>query len=86
MKILEDDLFRTTDFACASALLALGFKLELLDRTRSDGRVDFVFRRDPGIDEAIQAHFSGQLKVSSIEYYSAQRNLKSRLKNELQAE
>ena len=83
MHIDESNLYRTFDFANASALLALGYKLELLDRSRPDGRVDFCFIRDGGLDEAVQAHFAGNLKLSTVSYFSAQRSLKSRLHNEM---
>ena len=81
MQNLEKDSYKTKDFANASALMALGFNLLYLDRTSIDGRVDFVFEKRKEIEEYAQAHFSGQLKIATIQYYSAQRTLKSRLHN-----
>jgi hypothetical protein len=81
MNIEEKDSYRTKDFANASALLALGYKLLFLDRGSNDGRVDFIFHRGAGIEKSAEAHFSGQLKITTTEYYSAQRTLKSRLHN-----
>jgi hypothetical protein len=81
MQINESDLYRTKDFANASALLALGFTLLFLDRTSADGRADFVFERQQDIEKCAEAHFAGKLKIATNQYYSAQRTLKSRLHN-----
>ena len=81
MQILENETYRTKDFANASALMAVGFNLLFLDRTSPDGRADFVFERKLDIERYAEAHFAGELKLPTVQYYSAQRTLKSRLHN-----
>ena len=81
MNISEKDHYFTSDFANASALFALGFNLLFLDRTSGDGRVSFIFQRDPGIVNAAEEHFAGLLNISTMKYFSSQRILKSRLHN-----
>jgi len=75
------ETYITSDFANASALLALGHKLEMLDRSRPDGRVNFVFQKDNWIEQDAEAHFAERLKIVTTQYYSAQRILKARLHN-----
>ena len=82
-EICESKIYRQTDFACVAALYALGYKLDFLDSSRSDGRVEFCFIKEDGLEDMVQAHYSGKLNLPTINYFSAQRILKARLKNEV---
>jgi len=82
-EICDSEIYRQTDFACASALYALGYKLDFLDSSRSDGRIQFCFANEAGLEDMVQAHYSGKLNLPTISYFSAQRTLKAMLKNEI---
>ncbi|MBP6944778.1 hypothetical protein KBD61_00035 [Patescibacteria group bacterium] len=70
--------FELADLGAAAAIASIGFKLLGLEPT--DGRrVVFVFQNEPGIGEAIERFWSGQLTVDALAYFGAVKLLKSRL-------
>lgn len=75
------DLYATSDLGGASHLHCCGFTLEALDRT-NPRRVEFCFRRDPGLDEACQAYWSGTARVNPMALLLSQKMLKQRLYDE----
>lgn len=73
----EIQTFSTTDYYISAALLASGQKLIRLDW--QEGRAFFVFS-DPGrCEQAAQAYWVGDLKVSAKAFTDALRTLKDRL-------
>ncbi len=76
-----DNEYSTSDLGCASYLHCCGFTLEALDR-ENPHRVQFCFRRDPGLDAACQAYFSGEAKVNPMALLMSQKMLKQRLYDE----
>jgi len=75
------DLYSTSDLGCGSHLHCCGFTLEILDRS-DPNRVEFCFKRDEGIDEAIQAYWSGTARVNPMALLMSQKILKQRLYDE----
>lgn len=70
--------FELADLGAAAAVASVGFKLLNLEPT--DGkRVIFIFQNEPGIGEAVERFWSGQLSVDAFTYFAAVKLLKSRL-------
>jgi len=75
----SDNYFKTQHLNLSSALLCWGFKLKAIDRNPADRRATFVFQRTEELDQAIQGFWSKELTIIPIDYYQAERELKSRL-------
>lgn len=71
------DTFRTSDLWLSAALLASGKKL--VDVSWDGPRASFGFLNARDCQEASQAHWVGDLKVSSKAFADALRTLKDRL-------
>lgn len=70
--------FRTSDLGLASALVACGYNFRELNRlTRK--KLEFVFERTEGLDEAIQKYWSRNLPIDAQTYSLAQKGVKNRL-------
>jgi len=77
-QILEEkDFFRSHDLAL-SATIFLFYPLEAIDR-ENPHRAEFLFRRDPALDELVQSYWRGELKVNPAAYFNALRVIKARL-------
>lgn len=77
---MNSDLYITSDLSLAS-LLSLSYVLDHIDQT-NPRRAVFVFRRDDGIDQLVEAFWSDQAQVSPRLYFSQIKYLKSRLYEE----
>lgn len=73
----EIKLFSTTDYWLSAALLASCKKLIRLDW--QEGRAFFVFLDLDKCEQAAQAYWAGDLKVSAKAFTDALRTLKDRL-------
>lgn len=73
----ETETYFTKDFWLAGALLASGKKLIRLDWR--DGRAFFMFPDLDKCEQAAQAYWAGDLKVSAKAFTDALRTLKDRL-------
>lgn len=74
--IKENDVFKTSHFALACYLFYLGF--ELLGLEGKDKKT-FLFKRDNGLDEAVQNFWRKQGRVEPENFLLTAKNLKSRL-------
>ena len=74
--IKTSEIFATSQFALACYLFYLGF--ELLGLEGKD-RKTFLFKRDHGIDEAVQSFWRKQGRVEPEDFLLVVKKLKSRL-------
>ena len=74
---MQNDVYATSDLY-VSAYLALHFPIESLDRS-NPRRVQFLFRNEQGLEEAVEAYWNGAAKVSPMALFSSARNLKHRI-------
>ncbi len=74
----ENDYYKTTDIALATALHCYGLKLDAIDKT-NPSRASFVFERNKGLDELIQAFWSHSLKVDPLTFFNELKQVKTRL-------
>ena len=72
------DYMKLSDMPLAVTLATLGFHLEDIDRTSSE-RFQFCFKREEGLDEAVQAFWRGELRVEPKALFLNHKLLKSRL-------
>lgn len=72
-----NNVFQTTEFALASALLCLGYRLDSI--AKGSPKSTFVFERIEGLDEAIQGFWAGELRVEPKSFFACQREIKARL-------
>lgn len=70
--------FTTHDIFLSSALITLGFKIDLLDKNNPQ-KVEFCFLREKGLDKAIQAYWGMELQLEPQAFSASLKNLKSRI-------
>lgn len=70
--------FYTFDLGCAAALVSGGFELVSLDK-ENPRKVQFIFKRKVGIDEAVNDYFSDKLKVRARTLFDNIKMLKNRI-------
>lgn len=73
--------FLTQDFSLAITLYTLNYPLrEIL---RDQARKTFVFEKDDTLDDTVADYWMGELKVEPKQFYNKSRELKARLKDEI---
>ena len=80
MRINENDYYKTSDLAL-SAFLSLYFPIDSLDKTNPEKTL-FLFIRTPELDRLIEAYWKRKVQVNPQDYFSAIKNVKSRLYQE----
>ena len=70
--------FYTFDLGLAAALVTTNFSLISLDRSNLQ-KVQFVFRRSDGMDEAVDAYWANRLEVKARTYFDSLKMLKNRI-------
>ena len=73
-----NDLFETSDLNLACVLLSLGYSLDCIDKS-SPSKAKFLFVRNDGLDEAIQAFWTRALKLEPLGILTNLKILKNRL-------
>jgi len=73
-----NEQFLTFDIGLASALATLGYELWSLDKTNPK-KVQFVFRRKPGIDSVINDFWDGRLNLDARTLLDSLKMLKNRI-------
>lgn len=77
----NDDEYKTSDLALATALVSAGYKLEAIDR--SDGhKALFIFENTIGVKKHVGYFWDDLMKVNPRAYFANLKALKSRLYNE----
>ena len=74
----ENDYYKTTDIALATTLYCYGLKLDAIDKT-NPSRATFIFERDSGLDDLVQAFWAHTLKVDPLLYFNELKQIKTRL-------
>jgi len=77
VKFKINDYYETSDLAL-SAFLSLFFPIDSLDRT-NPGKTLFLFVRSPELEKLIEAFWKRKVQVNPQDYFSAIKNIKSRL-------
>lgn len=72
-----NDYYYTNDLGLAAAI-SLFYPLESIDKTNPQ-RAQFVFKREPQLDELIQSYWQGELKANLQAYWNQLKITKSRL-------
>ena len=75
-----DDYYSTSDLALATAI-SLYYPLEVVDST-NPLKAQFLFKRDEGLDQYIEAYWRGELQVNPAIYFNQLKIIKSRLYGE----
>jgi hypothetical protein len=76
-----ENYFYTYDLGASAALVHLGFELVSLDK-ENPKKVQFIFRRDPLIEEALREYWSDKLSVGARGFFDTIKMLKNRLYSE----
>ena len=72
------ELFQTTDLACAAALLSVGFNLQTINNDNPQKAI-FVFLREPNLDLSVKKYWDDCLLVSPQAFFSNIKRLKNRI-------
>ena len=75
---MSNDYFITSDFPLGVTLVSLGFCLESVSKAESN-RASFYFKREEGLDNAVQAFWRDALRIEPKQFYLNQKLLKSRI-------
>jgi len=75
---MSNEYYQTSDFCLATTLTSLGFQTIGLDRSNPK-RVNFSFSDSKQLQIAISQYWEKQIKVSPLDFYYAQKKLKSLL-------
>lgn len=73
----DNDLFRSSDLSL-SAVISMSYPIGMLDKS-DPSKVIFLFRREVGLDELVQAFWDRQLQIEPRAYFEAIKVLKSRI-------
>lgn len=76
--LLLSEQFLTFDLGLASALATLGYELWEIDKA-NPSKAQFIFRRDVGIDNAINDYWNNNLMVNARALIDNQKMIKNRL-------
>lgn len=85
MKLNKDDrsfCFKTSDLPLAVTLVNLGFKLLGVD-SQNPSRVIFLFRTSSNLTKSLNDFWQGRISVEPKSFWSTQRELKSRIRNQV---
>jgi hypothetical protein len=77
MSNIDSNYFSTSDLPLA-ATISLWYPLDSIDANRQD-KVNFLFKRDKGIDELVENYWRRNLRVDPIDIFNALKLLKSRI-------
>ena len=73
-----NDYFYTQDLGLATAI-SLFYPLDAIDRTKNPNKAQFVFKKDEGLDQLVEAYWKNELKASLIAYFNQLKTIKARL-------
>ena len=76
-----DIYWATFDLGCSSALISAGFELVSLDKS-NPRKVQFVFRREVGIEKMVDSYWADRLEVKARTYFDNVKMLKNRIYSE----
>ena len=76
-----DTVFATYDLGCSSALITAGFELLTLDKANPK-KVQFVFRREVGIEKVVDNYWADRLEVKARTFFDNVKMCKNRIYSE----
>lgn len=79
-KLTLNDFFSSSDMTLSATLLYMGFKLEAIEKGQP--KSSFIFKRDDGLDDAIQAFWAGEILIEPKRFFNCIKEVKSRLYQE----
>ena len=71
----------TFDLGAAASLVSAGFLLVSLDKT-NPRKVQFIFRRETGIEKAVDNYWADRLEVKARTFFDNLKMLKNRIYSE----
>lgn len=77
----NENYYTTSDFYCASALIAVGYSIVSLDKTNPK-RVIFEFKNSSDLQKIVNLFWLRRLDLNVNAVFEAQRYLKSLIYNE----
>lgn len=78
LHIGTDTRFRSHDLGLVTAI-SLFYPIEAIDRSQNPHKAQFLFKREEGLDEIVEAYFRGELKASLLAYFQQLKVVKARL-------
>ncbi len=75
------DFMTTFDLGCSAVLVSSGFELVSLDKSNPK-KVQFVFRREIGIERVVDDYWSDRLEVKARTFFDNVKMLKNRIYSE----
>lgn len=75
---ISNEICGLTDIGLSATLITLGFPLQGVQRTNPH-KIQFLFKRIGQLDQAIEAYWNNNLKVSPLEVLNNLKILKSRI-------
>ncbi len=72
------EYFSSADLGLACALCTRGHNLVTLDK-QDPRKVSFVFKKEVGIEEDVDAYWSNELETKARDYFDTLRTLKNRI-------
>lgn len=73
--------FSTNDLHISAVLVALGHKLDRIEKSPS-GRATFFFQESPSLTESLQEYWNLELRLNPQKIFDSLKFLKTRLYNE----
>jgi hypothetical protein len=73
-----NDYFTTSDLGLVSSLIASGYRVSRIDRSRSN-RAVFLIKRNNKLNDLVSAYFNHQLKVDALTFFNSMKELKTRI-------
>ena len=73
-----NDVHAISDLGLGTALCCLGFHITKLDRS-NPRRIVFCFEEKEGFEDAVNAYWGGTLKLSPLNLFTHQKQLKQRI-------
>jgi hypothetical protein len=77
-----NDYYSTSDLALATAI-SLFYPVDSIDK-QNPHKALFLFKKDSGLEQLIEAYWKGELKVNPATYFSQLKIIKARLYEERQ--
>lgn len=77
-----NDYYSTSDLALATAI-SIFYPVEAIDR-QNPHKAQFLFKRNPELNQLIEGYWRGELKVNPATYFNQLKIIKARLYEERQ--
>lgn len=75
-----NNYYSSSDLALATAL-SLFYPIDSIDR-QNPHKALFLFKKDAGLEQLIEAYWRGELKVNPASYFNQLKSIKARLYSE----